>query len=126
MQRQCVLVFEDDVVHLPERPLRRGRLERLGGVLGVRMNLPERKVAVDEPESVTEQPLNLLHDGMRGGVEVAVFDERQWRVRSGDVKEWRKQEEKRFERARKEAEKQRRRRGKDDRKDRGGSPEHSL
>ena len=45
-----VLVFEQRVVHLPELVLARGGLGRLGGVLGMRMRVRERKVAKDETQ----------------------------------------------------------------------------
>ena len=79
------LALEQAIVHLPELPLRPGRLRRLGGVLRVQVQLGERKIAEHEPETRAHALLNLLHDRVSAtamrALEVAVFDERHCGVR---------------------------------------------
>src|SRR4051794_25600423 len=44
---ELVLVLEEEVVHLPERPLFGGGLAPFGGLTGVRVDVVERQVAPD-------------------------------------------------------------------------------
>ena len=81
---------EQEVVHLPEAPLRARRLGRLGGELGVVVHVGERQVAEDVAQVVAEALVQLAHDAGRAAaeraLEVAVLDERQRRVgRPADV-----------------------------------------
>ena len=80
---QRVLVLEQQIVHLPERALRGGRLGRLGGDLRVRMHVGERQVPPDVAH-VAEVGEQLAHDGFGPAavraLEVAVLDERDRRV----------------------------------------------
>ena len=67
------------VVHLPEGALSPRRLGRLGGTLGVGMNLAQRKVAEGEEQATGELIADAMNDRIsRGAVralEVAVHDE---------------------------------------------------
>ena len=78
-EAQGVLVGEQEIVHLPERALRGRRLGRLGGELGMRVNVGERKVAPDVAE-VAEVREQLADDRLglpaERALEVAVLDER--------------------------------------------------
>src|SRR5690349_9364904 len=56
------LPLEQPVVHLPERALRTGGLGRLGGVLGLGVDLRQREVAEDKPQPRAELLLHFLHD----------------------------------------------------------------
>ena len=85
-----MLVLEDGVVHLPKLALRPGGLGCLGGMLGVRMALPEGKVAKDEAKLIAQSLLQVLHDGIRHAavraLVVAILDECDGcLVRTGDV-----------------------------------------
>ena len=75
---QLALVFEQQVVHLPERPLGRRRLRRLGGSLGVRVDIGERQVPPDVAD-VAEVRQQLAHDRLGfaavGALEVPVLDD---------------------------------------------------
>ena len=79
-----VLVGEQQVVHLPEAALRRGRLRGLGGQLGVRVHVGERQVAEHEAHVLAEVVEQLAHDRLGlpavRALEVAVLDERDRRV----------------------------------------------
>ena len=72
-------MVEQQVVHLPERALRGGRLGGLGGELGVRVDVGERQVAPDVAD-VAEVGEQLADDRLGpaavGALEVAVLDER--------------------------------------------------
>ena len=86
---EVVLVFEQQVVHLPERALGGGGLRCLGGELGVRVDVGERKVPPDVSD-VGEVRQQLAHDRLRlaavGALEVAVLDQRhRGRDRTADV-----------------------------------------
>ena len=67
------------VVHLPERPLCRGRLRRLGGAARVRVRAVEREVAEHEAQAVPEALLDPGEDALGGravrALEVPVHDE---------------------------------------------------
>ena len=71
-------------MHLPELALRRRRLGRLGGVLGVRMGRREREVAEHEAQLGRPAGLHLLDDRVRRAavraLVVAVLDQRDRRV----------------------------------------------
>src|SRR6266853_3247934 len=78
-------MLEERIVHLPELPLRPGRLGRFGSVRRVRMHLAEGEVAKHEPHTRAECPLNGLHDrvglaAVRTFV-IPILDERDWRSR---------------------------------------------
>jgi hypothetical protein len=60
-----VLVLEEAGMHLEELPLGPSGFGRFGGVLRVRVQPREREVAEDEAELVTQEPLEILHDGHR-------------------------------------------------------------
>src|SRR6266446_3224383 len=49
---ECALVRIEHVVHLPELMVRARCLRNLGGVLGMGMDLAQRKVAKNKPESI--------------------------------------------------------------------------
>ena len=76
---QRVLVVEKQVVHLPERVLRRGRFGSLRGELGMRVDVVERQVSPDVAD-VAEVTQELAQDRFRppavGTLEVAVLDHR--------------------------------------------------
>jgi len=80
---QVGLVFEEEIVHLPEFSVGGGELGCFCGVLGVGVHF-EREVAEDEAELIAEVLLQLLHDGVRVAagwtLVVAVFDEGPWGV----------------------------------------------
>ena len=78
-QRELVLVGEQRVVHLPERALARGRLGRLGGELGVRVDVVERQVAPDVAQlAEVRQQLADHRLGLAAvrALEVAVLEQR--------------------------------------------------
>ena len=70
-------------MHLPERALLGRRLGRLGGELGVRVDVGQRQVPPDVAD-VAEVGEQLAHDGLGlaavRALEVAVLDERHRRV----------------------------------------------
>jgi len=80
---QVGLVFEEEIVHLPELAVGGCELGCFCGVLGVGVHL-EREVAEDEAELVAEVLLQLLHDRVRVAagwtLVVAVLDEGPWGV----------------------------------------------
>ena len=83
-------MVEEQVVHLPELPLRARRLGRLGGQLRARMDVGQRQVAEHEAEVVAEVGEELAQHRLRApavrALEVPVFDERDRRVlRPADV-----------------------------------------
>src|SRR5882672_2086217 len=73
------LVLEEHVVHFPELPLLGRRLRRLRRMLGVRVDLGQRKIAEHEAEAFAQAPLHLADDGMSApamwAFVVTVFDE---------------------------------------------------
>ncbi len=88
--RQLALVGEQDVVHLPERPLRAGGLGGLGGELGPGMHVAERQVAEDVAQIVAPLRQQLADRGLGapavGALEVPVLDQRHRCVgRAADV-----------------------------------------
>src|SRR5262245_29837780 len=62
---QATLVLVERVVHLPELPLARSRLGRLGCLLGVRVGRRDREVAKDESELLAHSRLDLFDDRVR-------------------------------------------------------------
>jgi hypothetical protein len=72
------------VVHRPEGALGGGGLGRLGGALGVRMELRDRQVAERVAQAVAEPVAHPPDDRLRGGavraLEVAVHDELERRL----------------------------------------------
>jgi hypothetical protein len=60
-----VLVLEEAGMHLEELPLSPSGFGGFGGVLRVLVQPREREVAEDEAELVTQEPLEILHDGHR-------------------------------------------------------------
>ena len=81
--RQVVLMLEQEVVHLPERALRRGSLARLGRELRVRVDVVERQVAPDVADVAgVAQQLAQHRLGLPavGTLEVPVLDERDRRL----------------------------------------------
>jgi len=66
-------------VHLPESPLSSGGFGRLGGALGVGMNLAQRKVTEGEQQPAGELVADPVDDRKRRGavraLEVAVHDQ---------------------------------------------------
>jgi hypothetical protein len=76
---QLVLIFIERVVHLPEQAVRSGKLGRLGGALGVRVDYTHRKKLEYESEVLGELPAHQVDDGMRRlavrAFVIAVFDE---------------------------------------------------
>jgi len=77
------LIFEEEVVHLPELAVGGGELGGFCGVFGVRVHL-EREVTEDEAELVAEVLLQLFYDGVRVAagwtLVVSVLDEGPWGV----------------------------------------------
>ncbi len=76
---EMTLVFEQQVVHLPELALSAGRFGGLRGVHGMRMRRLDREVAEDEADA-TAEPLEHELDRGRGlfaggALEVAVLDD---------------------------------------------------
>src|SRR5882672_10688511 len=70
----------EKVVHLPELPLRRGRLGGFGGARRVRVRLRQREIPEHEAHPPPQDLLHFLHNrigaaAMRALV-VAIFDER--------------------------------------------------
>ena len=83
------LVFEQQVVHLPELALSAGRLGGLRGVHCMRMRRLDREVAEDEADAAAE-PLEHELDRGRGlfaggALEVAVLDDGDGRVLGADA-----------------------------------------
>ena len=58
--RERLLAVEEQLVHLPEPVLERGRLGRGGRREGVRVDLGQREVAEREPHAAPEPPLDPL------------------------------------------------------------------
>src|SRR5712692_6102956 len=81
---QRVLILEQRVVHLPELPLRAGGFGGFRRVLGVRMNLGEREIAVDKTKAAAHDTQHFGDDGMcRAAMRtliVAILDQRDRRV----------------------------------------------
>jgi hypothetical protein len=60
--RQCVLVLEEQVVHLPEPALGPRRFRGLGRELRVRVHVDQRELAEHDGQRVRQVLLQLLHD----------------------------------------------------------------
>src|SRR5262245_9299608 len=56
-----LLIFEEEIVHLPELALRPGRLRLRRGAFGVRVDGGQWKVAKDEPHQITGAHFELFH-----------------------------------------------------------------
>src|ERR1700730_6003938 len=78
------LVLEQEIMHLPEFPLRRRGLGGFGRQQRVRMSFQQRKVPKYETNLVGKSLQQQLRRGYRdlaaGTLEVAVFDQRHPRV----------------------------------------------
>jgi hypothetical protein len=86
---ECVLVGEQEIVHLPERALVGGGLGGFRGELGAGMDVVQRQVPPDVAH-VTEITEELADDRLRlpavGAFEIAVLDDRDRRLdRSANV-----------------------------------------
>jgi len=66
------LMLEESIVHFPESLLACGRFRGLGGVLGVWMELAERKISEHKPQPGTEPALDLF-DNRVGSAAVRAF-----------------------------------------------------
>jgi hypothetical protein len=81
-QAKAILVCELQIVHLPEPALRTGCLGRFGRLVGMRVDLRQRKVAIREPQVVPHDLPNLFEDRMscaaKRALVVAVLDECYW------------------------------------------------
>ncbi len=90
LELELVLVVEQLVVGLPESALHAGLLHRLGGQLGMGVDVDQRQVADHVAEVVAEPsraaPSPCRSRGRRGALEVGVLDQRPRRVdRAADV-----------------------------------------
>jgi hypothetical protein len=66
-------------VHLPKRALGGGRLRRLRGALGIRVDLPQREVTEGEQQPFAQLVAYAPDDGVRGravrALEIPVHDQ---------------------------------------------------
>src|SRR5829696_951119 len=73
-----ILVLEQDIVHFPEGALRARGLGHFRRMLGVRMNLRERKVPKYKAQLIAEPALHLFHDRIRASairtLEIPIFN----------------------------------------------------
>jgi hypothetical protein len=76
---QMALVFEQQVVHLPEPVLPTGRFRRLGRLLGIEVHLAQRKLPEHETHAIPEAIEQYLYRviGLAAGstFEIPVFDD---------------------------------------------------
>src|SRR5919204_596787 len=83
-RRELVLVGKQQIVHLPERALRGGRLGGLGRDLGSAMHVVQREMAPHVAQVVAERQQQLAHHDLGlaavGALVVAVLHERHRRV----------------------------------------------
>jgi len=90
---ECLLIFEQHVVHRPEPSLGARGLGRFGGLNGVRVYLRQREMPVHEAQRLSHFHSHVFNDRIGGTAvwtfEISVLDERKRRIqRSPNVIEF--------------------------------------